>query len=77
MDNDNIVKQALTENDGVSWCVVRIVGTIAIIELLIFYAIFNINYPQSFASTLLGFGACVSAILGAMVVKNVSERIGR
>jgi hypothetical protein len=66
MQNSNPFKQAFTENDGTSWCVVRIMGGIAGIEMMVRYYLFAVPDHSN-------FGIGISAILAAIAAKNFSE----
>jgi len=63
----NPVKQAFTENDGVSWCLVRLIGGIAVVPMI--YKFVMATVPDYS-----GFGLGIAAICGAIAAKNFTEQ---
>jgi hypothetical protein len=68
MNTENPFKQMLTENDGISWCIGRALGTVAGLEMMIKFAI---EVKPDF----IGFGTGLCAIIAAIAAKNYSERV--
>jgi len=61
------LQDLFTERDGVSFCIGRVLGGAAIIEMMVKFADINHVDYQSFA---IG----VAALIGALAAKNYSEK---
>ena len=63
----NFIKNLFTERDGVSWCIGRVMGAAAIIEMMVKFSDVNhVDYQ--------GFAIGVAALIAAIAAKNLSER---
>lgn len=66
MKQDNPVKVLFTENDGISWCPVRIIGALGAVEMMVKY--YQVASPDH-----IGFGTGFAAVLAAIAAKNFTE----
>ena len=63
----NFIKQLFTERDGVNWCIGRVLGGAAIIEMMVKFAdVSHVDYQ--------GFAVGVAALIAAIAAKNYSEK---
>ena len=61
------ITDLFTERDDTTWCVGRILGSAAIIEMMVKFA--NVNHVDY-----IGFATGIAALIAAIAVKNYSEK---